>query len=314
MKLRNIYFICKDNYDAINNLSAVSDRVDGRLCREVSGWSSALQALMNTRDIKSLEYESDELIAAVPEIFRTKDTFHVETAEWDRISSAKNTLLRTMDDTMDLYGKMGLDTENRSGIDIKLPRFKDFTEFVSYVNEPEFVFSKCPFLQSEDEKLQFENVDVGSTWLTFLVVGGAALVGGSILLNNIAAFIDKCFILRSHYLTVEKQKQDLENQKMTQEEKAIISRFLTDTYKKEVDAAIKELEEVTDYRGENKDGDEIGRINQCFEKMRYLFDKGLQIYASIDAPDETKKLFEPLEMKYLETGKKQELLEKKEEA
>lgn len=313
MKLRNIYIICRDNYDAIKGLKAKDNMINSRVCKEVSGWNNALNALMNIKNVKSLEEESNDVINAVPELFQTKDTFNVMQDEWNKIVSAKNTLLRTMDDTIDLYEKMGMDTENRNGIDIKMPSFNDFTEFVDYLNDLQFVFTKCPFLQSSDEKFQFENVDVGSTWLTFLVIGGAALTGGSILLNNIAAFIDKCIILRSHYLTVKKQKQDFENEKNSKEEKETVLKYINSLYKKEVDRAIQELEEVTDYKVENKDGDERGRIEQCFEKMRNLFDKGLQIYSTIDASDETKRLFDPLEMKYLEISDQQKLLEKKEE-
>lgn len=313
MKLRNIYIICRDNYDAIKDLKAKDNIINGRACTEVSGWNNALNALMNTKNVKSLEEESNDVINAVPELFQTKDTFNVMHDEWNKIGSAKNILLRTMADTIDLYEKLGMDTENRNGIDIKMPSFNDFTEFVDYLNDLQFVFTKCPFLQSSDEKFQFENVDVGSTWLTFLVIGGATLTGGSILLNNTAAFIDKCIILRSHYLTVKKQKQDFENEKNSKEEKETILKYINSLYKKEVDRAIQELEEFTDYKVENKDGDERGRIEQCFEKMRNLFDKGLQIYSTIDASDETKRLFDPLEMKYLEIGDKQKLLEKKEE-
>lgn len=58
---------------------------------------------------------------------------------------------------------------------------------------------------------------------------------------------------------------------------------------------------------------EFGRIEQCFEKMGVLIEKGLQIRASIDSPSETKALFEPLEMKYLEIGNTLKLLEKNKE-
>ncbi len=312
MKLRNIYFVCRDNYNVIDNFEAKDKIIGGREGKEISGWNDVLNALMNTRKIKSLEKESDSVINAVPELFRTQDKFNVRPEEWRMIYSAKKTLLRTLDDTMDLYEKMGMDTENRNGIDIKLPSFNDFTEFVDYLNDLRFVFTKCPFIQSSDEKLQFDNVDVGSTWLTFFVAGGA-LAGGSILLNNIASFIDKCIILRSHYLTVKKQKQDFENENKSEEEKKIILGYINSLYGKEVDTAIQELERITDYKIENKDGDERGRIEQCFEKMRNLLDKGLQIYSAIEAPSETRRLFEPLEMKYLEISNEQKLLEKKEE-
>ena len=206
---------------------------------------------------------------------------------------------------------MGLNTEERIGIDIKLPKYRDFSEFVQYVNDLEKILTKCPFLQAENEELVFDNVDVGSTWLSFVVVANIAIAGGSVLLNNIAAFVDKCIVLRSHYLTLKKQKAQLESDERTEAEKETIRKYLEDMYKMQVDAAIKELEETTGHKVENKDGDENGRINFCMEKMGALIDLGLQIHSSIDSPKETQVLFEPLEMKYSRISDSLKLLEKK---
>lgn len=83
-------------------------------------------------------------------------------------------------------------------------------------------------------------------------------------------------------------------------------------YKKEIDAAIEELENLTGH--EVADADERSRIELAFQKMGELLDKGLQIYSTIDSPKEVKALFDPLEMKYIELGKKIELLvDKKDE-
>ena len=313
MKFRNIYVICRDNYSSIDGISGEDVTLNNRSGVCVSGWNNARNALIKLREVDSLKDEADALINSVPEFYVSSDSFNIMRDEWNRIVSAKDTLLRTMDDTVDLYEKMGMDTEERVGLDIKLPKFNDFSEFVKYINDIEFVFTKCPFLQDNNEKLIFENTDVGSTWLTFFVIGGAATVGGSVLLNNIASFVDKCIILRSHFLTTQKQKAELEAQERKEAEKEVISKYIDDLYKNSVDLAIKELEETTNYTVKNEDGDEFGRIEQCFDKMGSLIEKGLQIRASIDSPNEAQALFEPLEMKYLEIDNALKLLEKKEE-
>ena len=46
------------------------------------------------------------------------------------------------------------------------------------------------------------------------------------LLNNIAAFVDKCIVIRSHYLTLHKQKHELEQDQRAADEKATISKYL----------------------------------------------------------------------------------------
>lgn len=211
-----------------------------------------------------------------------------------------------------LYQATEQEMEEKVGLDIKLPAYNDFSEFVKYINDLEYILTKCPFLESKDEKIEFENVDVGTTWLTFFVVGVATLTAGSVFLNNMAAFVDKCMVIRSHYLSTEKQKIDLEKESMEAEKKKTILEYLDIVYKKEIDAAIEELENLTGH--EVADADERSRIELAFQKMEELLDKGLQIYSTIDSPKEVKALFDPLEMKYIELGKKIELLvDKKDE-
>lgn len=312
MKLRNIYIICKETYGDISDLSAVEAVVDGMKGVRVSGWEKACRALLRLHEISALKEDVDNLMHAVPELLRTDDVFSVKLGEWGNIDHLRLELIRSMDNVMALYQSVEGDMESRIGVDIKLPKFNDFSEFVKYLNDLEFVLTKCPFLESADEKLIFDNVDVGSTWLTFFVVANG-IAAGSIVLNNIAAFVDKCIIIRSHYLTTKKQKQEIENGKKNEEEKRIIYEYLNEMYKNQVESAIKSLEEITKYTVENKDGDEFKRIERCFELMGEMIDKGLQIQVSIDAPSETKALFKPLEMKYLSVKESLELLEKNED-
>lgn len=204
MNLRNIYVMCKNNYSVIKNIQGNEITINSRHGIKITDWIVARDVLMELRTVNSLKIEVDSLIEAVPAVYRNKNEFVVDRNEWTDISNAKNRLIRTMEDTMDLYEKMGLNTEERIGIDIKLPKYRDFSEFVQYVNDLEKILTKCPFLQAENEELVFDNVDVGSTWLSFVVVANIAIAGGSVLLNNIAAFVDKCIVLRSHYLTLKK--------------------------------------------------------------------------------------------------------------
>lgn len=313
MKFRNIYEICRNTYSSIDSISGENVTIGSRNGVHVSGWDDASHALIKLRKIESLKNEADTLFDAAPEFYRDCETFNVTNEEWSRILLAKKQLMKTMDVIVDLYETMGMNTDDERGLDIKLPKFNDFSEFVKYIEDIEFVLTKCPFLQDDNEKLIFENVDIGSTWLTFFVVGGISLFGVSVLLNNVAAFIDKCIVIRSHYLTIQQQKNELEAEKSDEAEKRIISKYLDNLYKKEVDSAIKELEETTKHKVKNDDGDEFGRIEQCFEKMGNLIEKGLQIRANINSSKETRALFEPLEMKYIEVDNTLKLLEKKEE-
>ena len=195
---------------------------------------------------------------------------------------------------MALYKSMG--GEPDIGLDIKIPETDNITEFKKYIDNLEFIFTKCPFFQSEETSLKLETVDKGSIWLVIGVVCASATVG-SALLNNIAAFIDKCFVIKSHRLTCMAQEQDIKASEYSEKEKEEMLEVVKKLYRIRVSNAIKELEESTGCH--IKDGDDRGRAEQSLEKLGKLIDKGMQIYSSIDSPDEVKALFEPLEMKYL---------------
>lgn len=194
------------------------------------------------------------------------------------------------------------------GLDIKIPSTDNITELKKYIDALEFIFTKCPFFQCDEESLRLQAVDNGSIWLIFGVVGASVAVG-SILLNNIAAFIDKCLVIRSHRLTCDMQEQMVRNAEIETKEKEKLLESINKLYEIQVKAAVKELE--TDTKHKICDGDERGRAEQSLKKMEKLIDQGLQIYSSINSPEEIKALFAPLEMHYLEIGKKLEQIEEK---
>lgn len=310
MKFRNLYITCRENINVIKGITFRDTTYNSRPAVNVFGWGEACAVLRKFIEFEPLRKKSENLINAVPEIFRSKDSFMIEPAEKNQISAARTNLVDEMALIIRLSADLGIADEERNGLDIKLPPYKDFSEFRGYIDDIEFILTKCPFLQAEGEELRFDNVDVGSTWLTFFVVG-AALTGGSLLFNNIAAFVDKCLVIRSHYLTVQRQKAELDSMEMTAEEKAIIGKYLRESYEKQLNWAIAELEEATHYTVENKDGDEKNRIIRCMEKMGELTELGFRIQSSLDAPGETKALFDALEMRYLLPDTSSKLIEEK---
>lgn len=157
--------------------------------------------------------------------------------------------------------------------------------------------------------LQFDSVDVGSFWITFLAVG-AGVGMTSVILNNIAAFIDKCYVIKSHKVTLEQQQAQLNNMKLEEKLKTTYFEGLELLYKQSVSDAIKELEEETGIR--LSDGEQAGMTEQAFDKTIALLDKGMQICATLEATKEVQALFKPLEMKYIGTGKEQKAITEKE--
>ncbi|MCD8362730.1 MAG: hypothetical protein LUC98_07190, partial [Lachnospiraceae bacterium] len=305
--------ICRDNYENIEKLEAKSVNKNARSAMLVTNWGKARESLIQVSSINDfLSEKADTVINNVPAPFMNRDGFNVSQEEWNKINRAKTDVLNSLECIIDLYESMGIANESCAGIDVKIPKCDEFTEYVEYLKKLDFIFTKCPFLNIGEEKLKFQNVDVGSNWLTFVVTAVGAAVGGSYLLNNLAAFVDKAIIVRSHYLTMKAQERQLEREERNDNDRKIIMDFIKQTYKDSVDASIKDLESSTKYEVQNKDGDEYNRIQKSLEDMGEMVEKGLEIYSTIDSPREAKALFEPLEMKYLKAIETLALTDKEE--
>lgn len=266
---------------------------------------------MAYNQLNSIDYLHEKvqrLTLSIPELYRTMDSFRVAPSDWKKINDARNSLRESMLATIDLYESLGLATEAKIGIDIKLPQCSDFSEFRKNIEELEFILYKCPFFKNKDESLKFEALDVGSMWLVFVVVGVGGLVT-SVIANNIAAFIDKCMVIRSHKITIDQQIVQLQQIEMDVKMKQITIEGLEQLYRAQVQSVIKDLEEEV---GINlADGEERGIAEQALTKATVLLDKGMQLYTSIDSPDEVKALFEPIEMKYLSISENLKMIEEK---
>lgn len=309
MRLKNIYVTCKDYIDNIEDISGATSASNASYT-VVSGWKSFLDSYNTIINVDCIKEDIEALLECVPSIYRHQHSFTVTNAEWNRIKQAKDKLFNSMNSIIKLYESMGLCIEEETGIDIKLPQCNDFAEFKKNIEDLEFVLYKCPFFKIQDEELKFKSFDVGSMWLYF-AIGGATLVGTSVLLNNIASFIDKCIIIKSHATTLKQQKILLQSMEMENAEKQSIINGLDALYKAQVKAEIDKLAKETNIKLEN--GEEIGYAEQSMERAKNLLDKGLEIYATIDSPQEVKALFGPIEMKYLSMAEEIKLLEKKEE-
>lgn len=306
MKLKNIYLLCKNSIDEIKKFDVAV--VDGSMIEHyvLAGGNELKKVLEDLYEIKFFQNEVKELSQVLPTNFGTNMNIRIDLKQWDKINEKKNKLIIAMNNVIEFYESLGYNSENKIGLDIKLPAYNSFSEFKNYIVDIEFLLTKCPFFQNDKEELRFESVDVGSVWLTFVVVGIAAS-STSIILNNIAAFIDKCIVIKSHYLTKQQQERVIQKMKVADEEKEELYKAIEKIYKEMVDDCIRELEQETGVILNN--GEEKGLAEISIDKAEKLLQLGLQIYSTIDSPEEIKALFEPIKMEYL-NNKKVKLIDK----
>lgn len=309
MRFGEIYYKCKRKYDYLRHQKAeieiyTNDNAAQAISRYFEGADRIFKPLRGViatslADIKCLEKSVDEIYACSP--------IQNSTSLYDAMEKL-NILLGKMECIIQLYESMGQLNEENLGLEIKIPATKSITEYKKYVDNLEFIITKCPFFQSNEASINFNTIDVGSMWL-ILGITCVSVTAGSLLLNNIAAFIDKCFVIRSHKITCERQEQEIALSQMEQKEKDELIKSINKLYKIAIKNAVKELEENSGCHLQN--GEEQGMAEQSLEKLEQLIDKGLQIYSSISANNEVKALFAPLEMKYISIEKEIKQLEEK---
>lgn len=282
MKLYNVYRLCKQNIDSlINNLNIKS--IKQGIEYEVNNWLNYKLTLQNIEKIPALKKYASEFINCIPDTVRHENTFHINNSIYNALTQNKRTLLNKMDIIIELYESMNIENDGY-GIDIKLPPCEDLKEYISFLRDIDFIFSQCPFLQCNDEVVKFGAVDVGSNWLKLTVVAASTFY----ILTNTASLVDKALVLRSHYVTIQQQEEMLKSQEiknsMAQEQIELLN-TLRSLYVKQ---AISEMEQATE---KTYDPEEYDKAERSLDKLIMLLDKGCEIYATLDSPEDVQALF-----------------------
>lgn len=288
MKLYNIYRLCKCNLNFFENLK---DEHTNDVYT-IKNWLNVKEKVENISKVSALNKYACDFINTIPDTVRHKDNFRIEKKLYDILISKMNLLHSKMATIVELYESMGLNEEdNTNAIDIKMPPCEDLNEYISCLKDINFVFTQCPFLQCEGEVLKFSSVDVGSNWLRLTIATTTACM----LLGNIASVLDKAIALRSHYITIQQQEELLKSMQTKNE----LAEEQVKTFKQlknaGVEIVIKKLEKEQE---KTLDPEERDKTERSLDKLILFLDKGGEIYASLDAPEEIQLLFPEIEGNY----------------
>lgn len=305
MKLYNVYRLCKLNIEFPEKIN-ISGKND---IFTVKNWLEVKKTVENIGKIPALHKYSYDFIEVIPDTIRHKDSFQIDRELYNEINLKKNTLCNKMKTIIELYESMGLDDDNSNAIDIKFPPCEDLDEYISYLKDINFIFSQCPFLQCDGEVVKFGSVDVGSNWLR-LTIAAASI---SVILTNTASLLDKALALRSHYITIQQQEEMLRSMQIKNQ----LAEEQVKTFKQLKDAGVEiVIKQLEKEHGALTDPEERDRTERVLDKLILFLDKGGEIYASLDAPEDIQLLFPEIQgnldlpeniIKYLED--KEELQE-----
>lgn len=299
MKLYNVYRLCKLNIELIDDLN-ISHNQNTDIYT-INNWLDLKNILNKIEKIPALKISTNKCIESVPDVVRHEESPRMNKDTYNKFIDKKNILYNKMNMIIELYESMNLENDG-NGVDIKLPPCEDLKEYISYLKDLEFIFSQCPYLQCENEILKFGSVDIGSNWIKLTIAGASTCL----LLTNVASLVDKAMVLRSHYITISQQEELLKSQQIKNElaeENFETFKTLKNTY---MNIIINQLQKEYDASWNPED---IDKAERSLEKLIILLDKGCEIYATLDAPEDVQALFPEIQgnlelpdniMKYLE--------------
>lgn len=308
MRMYSMYVVCKAYLEKVKGMKAQSRSVGNSTVYFIDGWQKNRAILDEIAKMAPLRDKVKKIIQSVPVAFQDTDKFDISNSIKSSYDGSLNTLITSMQTIVDAYEVMGVKNtdEELSGFDVKLPKFNDLGEFAKCLNDLDFIIKQCPYLQNDDSEIKFDSVDIGSTWLTFMIVGASA----TMILSNLSKLVDMAVKIKSHVVTVRMQEEALRSMELRNE----IAAELTDAFKKANKTIVDQcIGDMKNELGELKDGEEEGKAEKSIEKLAHWMDKGLQIYSSIDAPQEIKDLFPQQEDVSLLTDDLQKLIETKNE-
>lgn len=303
-----MYVVCKTYLEKIKEMKAKSKSVNNSTVYYINGWQANRLVLNEIAKMAPLRDKVKQIIMSIPIAFQDTESFDITSNTRYKYDKSLDILITSMQTITDAYEIMRIKNtdEKLSGFDVNLPQFKDLGEFAKCLNDLDFIIKQCPYLQSNDSQIKFDSVDIGSTWLTFMIVGASATV----ILGNLSKLVDMAVKIKSHVVTTRMQEEALRSMELRNE----VATEVIDAFKKAnkilVDQCVGDLKSEL---GELENGEEEGKAQKSLEKLAYWMDKGLKVYSAIDAPKEIKDLFPQQEDVSVLTDDLQKLIEMKNE-
>jgi len=298
MRMRNMYYLLTKNLEVIKNAKGTQEKKasNNETYYKIENWRNVKKAYGSISTMPCFKELTDSLEQLFSEnVFTNKEkdyeTFSANAyGEYNNLHSK---IYNKMVNIIEFYEAVGFD-KTEIGFDIKMPPTNDFSEFCEYLESLKQIFEHSPYLKSDDESIKIKKVDVGSTWLEFfiekqnLITMAVVGIGSSVLLMNLSKIVDKAIKIKSHNLTCKMQKEQWKTMGIKND---IINTTVT-AYQAITDNLVEKcVEELSEEISPLANGEEKNRLSKHLLDLSEMMMKGMEIYASIDSPQEIKDLF-----------------------
>lgn len=283
MRLEEVYQICKKHQKELK---------ESFLTMKTNEFGAKEMTVIARNSYKRTFYNANKILDELETLsFLENDikSFRENSKNYSQ-ESAYATICHKVDGIIGMCEMMGYtQMHDEIGFSIKMPMDIDFSDFSKCLNDIQIVLTQCPFFSKKDAKISMKKVDVGSTWIEFVIIGIEAMG----LLGVFAKVVDKGLVLWSHMKTIKQQEEIIRTAKLDNQ----LLETLLDNYKKVTEALTdKFIEEIS---GEQLNDEDKSRAKLCFDKLVLWFDKGMEIHNAIECDNEVKPVF-PISSKWKE--------------
>lgn len=303
MRLQEIYSNCKRT---LNEWSKLLFSLDDDDVYTLQNSESVVQGMTALSSIPFFEASCKSIIQTMMLVEENGKDGKYDVVTKYRLEDVYNALYLRVDTLVGFFETVGYQSE-RVGIDIKLPPDITLEGLSRCAKDLHTVFTTCPILKTNDGRIEFREVDVGSIWLGFAVVGGVTAILGAL-----AALVDMVVRIRSHAITTKQQEEILRSMKLGND---VLQNYI-ETNNTIVKEMLEKASENLAKEYNILDPEEQVRLKFCLELLYDWQKKGMEIYPSLPAPEEIKAVFPPMDIQALPTETMKLLLEsakKKEE-
>lgn len=204
------------------------------------------------------------------------------------IQATSNRIKTYLEAMAQLCETMGIKSR-ADGFDIKLPPNITLEELSKCLKDFDTIFTQCPTLRQEG-KVNLENVDIGSIWLVFTVIGGSV-----IFLKALAELVDKALIIRSHWLTCKEEEERVKTLGLKNDTLESLVGVHSEVLKKIKEDAVNELAQAHSI----EDPKEKERLSLSLNLLDSWMQRGVEVYSAIGSAEEVKAVFPPIERQAL---------------
>lgn len=310
MRLYNIYYLCKTSIDEIRDIHL--EKIQIGETREydynVKNWNNLFMCCEVLVQIDFLKEDIEKLLTYMDEASDNKLSNYLRMTPMiaKSFEEYRKKIISKMELVIELYQSLGIE-DSEIGIDIKIPKCYSLREYMQFVKDIDFVFSQCPLISQCNETINFNTVDIGSMWLSFVI---KSVVGSSIILNVIAKMVDIALKIRTRSIINKQQEEVLEALRQKNEVGAEVIEAFEKLKKAMLDESVKELEK--ECNTEIKDPEDRDRAGRTLEILSIIIDKGVEIYSAIGVSKEIQAQFPFKEDSPIITEEFQKLIEDKE--